>query len=293
MTGRKSSVCRTCYEVRVPPTRTSSKKYLLENFWILLSMAVVTLLTDFGLGDTYVGQVKGAILSVAPSATLVDLTHAVAPQDVLAGAFLLWSAVEPFPPGTVHLAVVDPGVGSARRAIAIRSARGDAFVGPNNGLLVPAVERLGGIRVAVELTEAAYWRPRQASTFHGRDIFGPVAGRLAVDLPLEYLGPTIGDVQRPFVLPEPRGLEGEVLHVDTYGNLVTNLPARGLPDPFQVRVRQHIIRGAANYAAVEPSALLALVGSAGLLEISARNASAAAITGAGRGSPVRVEPAAF
>ena len=109
-------------------------------------MALVTLLTDFGLDDTYVGQVKGAILSVAPNATLVDLTHAVPPQDVQAGAFLLWSAVEPFPAGTIHLAVVDPGVGSARRAIAIRSARGDVFVGPDNGLLLPAVERLGGCR---------------------------------------------------------------------------------------------------------------------------------------------------
>jgi S-adenosylmethionine hydrolase len=256
-------------------------------------MPVVTLLTDFGLDDTYVGQVKGAILSVAPDATLVDLTHAVPPQDIPAGAFLLWSAVEPFPAGTVHLAVVDPGVGSARRAIAIRCARGDVFIGPDNGLLVPAVERLGGIRASVELTESAYWRPHAATTFHGRDVFGPVAGRVAADLPLEYLGRAISDVQRPFALPEPRGLNGEVVHVDTYGNLITNLPAHGLPAQFQVQVGPHTIPSAGHYAAVDMGALVALVGSAGLLEISGRNASAAAITGATRGTPVRVVPAEF
>jgi S-adenosylmethionine hydrolase len=257
---------------------------------IIEIMAIVTLLTDFGLDDTYVGQVKGAILSVAPDATLIDLTHAVPPHDVLAGAFLLWSAVEPFPAGTIHLAVVDPGVGSERRAIALRVARGDVFVGPDNGLLVPALERQGGIRAAVELTEPAYWRAHASSTFHGRDIFGPVAGRLASDLPLEYLGRAVDDVQRPFVLPPPHGLSGEVVHVDTYGNLVTNLPAHVLPEQFHVRIGSHRIPRAAHYAAVEPATLLALVGSTGLLEISARNASAAAITGAGRGTSVTVEP---
>ena len=273
---------------------SESHRKLTNRINIIDNMAIVTLLTDFRLDDTYVGQVKGAILSVAPNATLVDLTHAVQPQDVRAGAFLLWSAVEPFAAGTIHLAVVDPGVGSNRRGIALRSARGDAFVGPDNGLLLPAVERLGGYRAAVELTERAYWRPwlpnDPSSTFHGRDIFGPVAGRLAADLALEYLGPAIDDVRRPFALPEPRGLSGQVLHVDTYGNLVTNLPAHVLPDLFQVRIGNHLIPPAAHYAAVEPATLLALVGSTGLLEIAARNASAAAITGATRGTPVSVEP---
>ena len=141
--------------------------------------ALITLLTDFGLDDTYVGQMKGAILAVAPSVTLVDLTHAVAPQDVFAGAFLLWSAVEPFPSGTIHVAVVDPGVGSARRAVALRSNRGDIFVGPDNGLLWPAVERLGGCELATELSEPRFWRPSPSSTFHGRDLFAPVAAMLA------------------------------------------------------------------------------------------------------------------
>jgi S-adenosyl-L-methionine hydrolase (adenosine-forming) len=253
-------------------------------------MAVVSLLTDFGLDDTYVGQVKGAILSVAPQATLVDLSHAVPPQDVRAGAFLLWSAVEALPAGSIHLAVVDPGVGSARRGIAICSGRGDVFVGPDNGLLLPAVERLGGCQAVVALTERAYWRLGKdpSRTFHGRDVFGPVAGHLASGVPLERFGQAIDDVKRPVVLPEPRGLNGEVLYVDTYGNLVTNLPAHGLPVRFHVRGGQHLVQRAPHYAAVELGVLLALEGSTGLLEISARNASAAAITGATRGTPVLI-----
>jgi len=258
-------------------------------------MAVVTLLSDFGLEDTYVGQVKGAILSVALDATLVDLTHAVPPQDVQAGAFLLWSAVESFPAGTIHLAVVDPGVGSARRGIALRSARGDVFVGPDNGLLLPAVERLGGCQVAIALTEQAFWRlgTDPAPTFHGRDVFGPVAGYLASELPFERLGRVIDDVQRPFALPEPHGFSGEVLHIDSYGNLVTNLRAQSLPARYHVRVGAFTVEPATHYAAVAPRTLLALIGSAGTLEIAARNASAAAITGATRGAPVlvAVEPA--
>jgi S-adenosylmethionine hydrolase len=252
-------------------------------------MAIVTLLTDFGLADTYVGQMKGAILAVSPAVTLVDLTHAVPPQDVLAGAFQLWAAVEPLPAGTIHVAVVDPGVGSRRRGIALRARRGDVFVGPDNGLLIPAVDRLGACSLAVELRESAYWRPIRWSTFHGRDIFGPVAGHLANGTHLEQLGPKIADPHRS-AWPEPRGLTGEVVHIDTYGNLITNLPAASLPARFQVRLGRRRIAPADHYAAVDEGALLALVGSAGLLEISARNASAAARTRAKRGTRVVVEP---
>src|SRR5437764_11323843 len=159
-------------------------------------MTIVSLLTDFGLADTYVGQMKGAILATAPSATLVDLTHAVPPQDVQAGAFLLWSAVEAFSAGTIHVAVVDPGVGSSRRGLAIRCARGDTFVGPDNGLLVPAVDRLGGALTTVSLSDQRFWRTTATSasaTFHGRDVFGPVAGRVACGVPLEDLGPEVTD----------------------------------------------------------------------------------------------------
>ena len=252
-------------------------------------MTLVTLLTDFGLDDTYVGQMKGAILAVSASVTLVDLTHAVAAQDVHAGAFLLWSAVEPFAVGTIHVAVVDPGVGSERRAVALRAPRGDVFVGPDNGLLWPAIERLGGCDLAIELSERRFWRPGPSSTFHGRDLFGPVAGHLANGVPLEQLGRPLEDPQQ-LELPMARGLDGEVIHIDTYGNLITNLPAASLPENFEALIGAHRVPRASHYAAVAEGALLALIGSSGLLEISARNASAAAITGSQRGSRVTVKP---
>ena len=252
-------------------------------------MGLITLLTDFGVADTYVGQMKGAILSVAPSATLVDITHAVPAQDVFAGAFLLWTAVEAFPPGTLHLAVVDPGVGSSRRPIAIRSRRVDVFVGPDNGLLIPAVERLGGAELAVELSQPEFWRATRSPTFHGRDIFGPVVGHLASGIALDRLGSTITNLT-PMELPKPHGLTGEVIHVDTYGNLITNLPKDSLPPNFEVAVNDRNVKNASFYAAVEPGELIALVGSAGLLEISARDGSARNITGASRGAPVIVVP---
>jgi S-adenosyl-L-methionine hydrolase (adenosine-forming) len=251
-------------------------------------MGIVTLLTDFGSQDTYVGQVKGAILAIAPEAAVVDLTHAVPPQDVLAGAFLLWAAVDVFPPGSIHLAVVDPGVGSARRAIAVRSARGDVFVGPDNGLLVPAAERFGAID-GFALTERRYWAPQKSGTFDGRDVFGPVAGHLAAGVALEQLGQPVSELQRVAGLEWSRGPDGNVVHVDTYGNLITNILGSTLPARFRVRLGTRLVRQAGYYEAVQPGELLALVGSAGLVEISARNASAAAITGAARGTPVTVE----
>jgi S-adenosylmethionine hydrolase len=249
-------------------------------------VSVLTLLTDFGLADTYVGQVKGAMLAVAPNVTIVDLTHSVPPQDVRAGAFLLWSAVEAFAPGTLHVGVVDPGVGSSRRAVAIQSRRGDVFVGPDNGLLLPAVDRLGGLAHAVELTRRQYWGQHTSATFHGRDVFGPVAGYLARGVPLEHFGAAVSELDRSASWPQPNGLSGEVIHLDTYGNLITNLPAVSLPPRFEAHVNGHRARHAAFYAAAEPGELIALVGSAGQLEICARDASAAAITRAKRGTPL-------
>lgn len=259
-------------------------------------MPLVSLLTDFGVMDTYVGQMKASILRLAPAAVLVDLTHAVPAQDVRAGAFLLWTAVEAFPPGSLHLAVVDPGVGSSRRAVAVRSRRGDILVGPDNGLLLPALEQLGGVHTAVELTEPVWWGPLRSRTFHGRDLFAPVVGHLAAGVPLEQVGRAVERLEAPFRFP-PSGEEegrvvGEVLHVDTYGNLITNLPGALLPARFRVLVGPRVVEGAPHphYQAVRPGELLALVGSAGLLEISARDGSAASVLGAGRGARVHIKP---
>lgn len=255
---------------------------------------VVTLLTDFGNRDTYVGQLKGALLSVAPDALIVDLIHDVPPQNVRLGAFHLMAAVNAFPQGTVHLAVVDPGVGTARRAIAVRSARGDHLVGPDNGLLSLAVEKLGGAVAAVELDQQRYWRPLPSATFHGRDIFAPVAGHLARGTSLEELGSRIADFERPFLLPSvkrsDREIEGEVIHVDHYGNLVTNILGTDLPGGFSTNIREFTILGGAspNYQGVPKGQLTALVGSMGLLEIALRDGSAAARIGAALGDPVRL-----
>ncbi|QRK13322.1 SAM-dependent chlorinase/fluorinase [Archangium violaceum] len=256
----------------------------------------ISLLTDFGLTDTYVGQMKAAILRVAPGAVLVDLTHAVPAQDVRGGAFLLWSAVEAFPEGSLHLAVVDPGVGSTRRAVAARTRRGDVLVGPDNGLLVPAIEQLGGLAGAVELTAPEYRGPRQSRTIHGRDVFAPAVGHLAAGVELEKLGRALHHLERPFSFPPP-GEEngwpvGEVLHVDTYGNLITNLPGALLPARFQVHIGATVIREAphAHYQVVASGEPLSLVGSAGLLEVSVREGSAAEVLGVGRGTRVRIEP---
>jgi S-adenosylmethionine hydrolase len=259
---------------------------------------IVSLLTDFGVADTYVGQVKAAIANVAPEVRVIDLTHQVPAHDVRTGAFLLMTSVEAFPPGTVHLAVVDPGVGSERRAVAARSTRGDLFVGPDNGLLVSAIERLGGLAAAVDVSAESNWGSRRSTTFHGRDLFAPVAARLARGADLASMGSTLDALSTPFVLPsaqmDARGaVRGEVLHVDSFGNLVTNIAARLLPRRFSVRVGDALVPGAPHlhYAAVPHGELLAVVGSAGYLEVSVRDASASLRTHASRGDPVIIEPA--
>ena len=233
--------------------------------------------------DTYVGQVKGAILSIAPSATIVDVTHAVPPQDVRAGAFLLWTAVSAFPTGTIHLAVVDPGVGSSRRALATVTAGGEYLVGPDNGLLMPAAARLGGIATAIGLPTPN----RASSTFHGRDVFAPAAAQLANGVALTELGqPTEELVQ--LTIPGPNGDLGEVIHIDGYGNLVTNFPASAISSETSVFIATSEIAVLPYYAAVESGNALALIGSAGLLEISVRDGNAAQRFGARRGTRVQL-----
>jgi S-adenosylmethionine hydrolase len=263
------------------------------------SPIIVTLLSDFGMADTYVGQMKGAILAVAPNATLVDLTHEVPAQDLRSGAFHLWAAVEAFPAGTVHVAVVDPGVGTGRRAVAALSRRGDLFVGPDNGLLVAAINRLGGPLGVVQLEEPRFFRDRVSFTFHGRDVFGPVAGYLARGGRVEELGPPLAEIDRSvdFARPEKVGpnVVGEVLHVDVYGNLVTNIPASMLPPAFHVRLGARLIRDAPHqsYQDVEIGSPVALIGSNGLLEISVRDGRAKNVLRARVGTHLAVEPASW
>jgi S-adenosylmethionine hydrolase len=163
-------------------------------------------------------------------------------------------------------------------------------VGPDNGVLVPAARRLGGLEVCVELSAVEYWRPTPSRTFHGRDVFGPVAAHLAQGVPIDRLGAVINDPLDAAGWPEPSGLNGQVIHVDGYGNLITNLPADALPEAFRVRIGHFRVPRAAFYDAVQPGQLLALVGSTGLLEVSARGTSAARLMAAQRGARVTVEP---
>ena len=255
---------------------------------------IVTLTTDFGTRDPFVGAMKGVILGIAPGARLVDLTHEVAPRDVVEAALALEALVGFFPPGTIHLAVVDPGVGSARRPLAIH-ARGQYFVGPDNGLFSFLLGVAG--RTAVYLEAPAYRLPRVSRTFHGRDVFAPAAAYLALGIPLGSFGPPVTD---PALIPwstalrQGDGLEGEVVHADRFGNLVTSiraadLEALGPAEVLVVEVEGKEVGGVVGcFADLPPGGAGGLVGSSDRLEIAVREGSAAVRTGARRGSRVSV-----
>jgi len=269
-------------------------------------------LTDFGLSDTYVGVVKAVILTIAPDARIVDLTHGIPPQDVRAGAFALLTAVPYLPKDAVVLAVVDPGVGTNRRPIAVQ-AGGRIFVGPDNGLLSWALAaptetpprvvrptlrrpllRLADGLSGVLLDRPDSWLPMVSASFHGRDVFGPVAAHLAAGTPLAALGSSLTSTSiAAFCFPEPdqrsSGVLGQVVYVDRFGNLVTSLMARDLPPDPVVMVRGRAINGLAEHFQVS-APLIALIGSAGFLEIAVPNGSAAALLQVGAGEPVHVGP---
>ena len=251
---------------------------------------VITLLTDFGLEDAYVGVVKGVLLGINPRARLVDLTHAVPAQDVRRASLLLEGAWQFFPPGSVHLAVVDPGVGSARRPIAV-AAGGHYFVGPDNGLLGFCFD-LPGAR-AVVLTARRFHRHPVSRTFHGRDVFAPVAAHCSRGVGLAALGPPLRDpVRLPWCTPRRRGprVDGEVLLVDRFGNLLTNLLGAGLPGPADrgvLRVGGARVRGLVGTYAERPRGTLgAVIDSSGRVEVFVREGSARRRLGIGPGARV-------
>ncbi len=258
-------------------------------------MTVITLLTDFGTADAYVGILHGTILRINPAATVVDLCHEVPPQDVRAGAFILSTAYPYFAPDTIHVAVVDPGVGGERQAIAVRTARG-VFLAPDNGLLSYVLAR-EPVQQMVQLTNSTYWLAPLSHTFHGRDVFAPVAAHLSLGVPLGDLGRATDHAMR-FAIPVARAdedgtIHGEVLHVDRFGNLITNLTQELLPlgQQLQIQVAGRQIRGPAeSYSQAGEGELLALFGSSGYLEIALRNGSAATALQAGPGTPVVALP---
>ena len=236
---------------------------------------IITFLTDFGLSDAYTAMMKGVALSINRNAGLIDITHNIRAGSVFQGAGILKDAYSYFPEGTVHVAVVDPGVGSSRRPIAVKAA-GHFFVGPDNGLLWPVIEDTPDAKV-VELTEKKYFLSRITSTFHGRDVFAPVAAHISLGIEISMLGPLITDPEKlnmPLPYIKDYILEGEITHVDNFGNLITNITAANLSsflgnkNPL-IQIGEYKISGlCAAYSDRDKGELMALINSSNHLEIA-------------------------
>ncbi len=246
-------------------------------------MPLITLLTDFGSSDSYVAEMKAVLLSSVPGSVIVDISHEVPPGDRRSARYLLARSWHRFPAGTVHVAVVDPEVGTARRALAVQ-VKGHSFIAPDNGILSPILEGATVVELAV---------PEDASaTFHGRDVFAPAAARLAMGEALADLGPPVGD---PILVPLPiprqdgAGVRGEVVYVDRFGTLISNIPGSAFEGVTGVVIGGEFTALAGRtFRDVPRGALVAFVGSGGTVEIAARDRSAAQATGVGMGGEVRV-----
>ena len=262
-----------------------------------MAAPIITFLSDFGYDDWFVGVVHGVLHAVCPESRIVDVTHAIPPGNVLRAAFVLEAAAPDFPPGTVHLAVVDPGVGTDRLALGV-AARGQLFVGPDNGLLDWALTD-PEVRVHA-LTDPRYFRSPVSRTFHGRDVFAPVAAHLGRGEALERMGPRITDpIRLPVVAPRRRDgeLVGHVAFVDRFGNALTNLTERDLSDGFptvpgsqlEVLALGRVIHGLSrSYGDAPVGTVLAIIGSSGRLEVAQVGGDASERLGLGEGDEVRV-----
>jgi S-adenosyl-L-methionine hydrolase (adenosine-forming) len=260
-------------------------------------LALITISTDFGWQDPYVGIMKGVILGINPQARLVDLIHSLSHHRLVEAAFVLQSAYAHFPEGTIHLAVVDPGVGGERRLIGIQG-KTQLWIGPDNGLFT-LVLKDNPEAVVIHLTHSRFFLPDPSHTFHGRDIMAPVAAHLSLRIPLTEMGPPVSD---PILLPLPdlktegKTLTGRVIWADHFGNLITNIHQKDLSDLFpegisRIAVGGKILLGLQNNYAQGPSGgLMALIGSSGYLEIACNLGSAAEKVGyePGRDWPVQV-----
>lgn len=259
---------------------------------------IITLTTDFGLNDHFVGAMKGVILEIEPAAQIIDISHAVQPFDILDGALTVSQAYSYFPSGTVHLVIVDPGVGTARRPIILTGDR-HLFVAPDNGVLSLIYDREQRISVRHVTAEHYFLQPR-SNTFHGRDIFSPVAAYLSKAVDPDRFGEEVTDYVR-FAAPRPKPvdektLRGTVLKVDRFGNLITNITPNDVPGLFAATSRAfkivlgkgQVTRICANYAEGAPGEMFGILGSMGFLEIATNRGSAFQLLGAGKGSEVSV-----
>lgn len=264
---------------------------------------IVALVTDFGTRDYYVGALKGAVLAAAPEATVVDIVHDLPPHDIRSGAFALEAAYRAFPGGATFVAVVDPGVGGGRRELAL-AAGGYFFTGPDNGIFTLILAAHPDARVH-GITNAGLFRHEVSPTFHARDVFGPVAARLAAGMPLDEAGPPVPDPV-VFQLPRPRRLdggdwEGEVVHADRFGNLASSIThpdleamlatVGGDPTALVIVVEGAVLPIVRTYADVAEGEPCALLGSSRRLEVAVNRGSAARVLGASLGAPVRVRRA--
>lgn len=256
-------------------------------------MRTITLLTDFGIDDWFVGAMKGVISDIAPRANVIDLTHGIGPGNVRAAAFALAASCRFFPRQTVHVVVVDPGVGTARAAVAART-RDYFFVGPDNGVLSWALRHEDIIEIR-HLENRHYFRPPISQTFHGRDVFAPVAAHLSRGAPLARFGRRVEDfVRLPWPDPciEPSGIRGEILYVDHFGNAISNVP-NTLCDPGKAAARVRLPRRRsfpllACYQAVRAGKAVAVPGSTGFIELALNEGSAARALGLKAGTPITI-----
>ena len=280
--------------------------------------AIITLTTDLGLSDAYVAAMKGVILSINPKVKLIDICHTIKPQNIPQAAFVLGTAYQFFPDKTIHVVVVDPGVGTERRAIILRTPSAD-FVAPDNGVLSYVLQQCKSVKgrltpldfltalinnlqqvelepgmEAVTITKPQFWRSPVSPTFHGRDIFAPVAARLSLGFPPIDFGETITSVTmlslpHPYQAPDG-SLVGHILHIDSFGNLITNIKGDDLPQTkraITIEVGNQLISGLSRTYA-EGKGLLALIGSSGYLEVSLKGGSACALLNAEVGNEVQM-----
>ena len=263
--------------------------------------AIITLTTDFGFTDAYVAAMKGVILSINPKVTLVDISHSIKPQNILQAAFVLSTAYPFFPKETTHLVVVDPGVGTERKAIILETSLA-YFVAPDNGVLSYVIQqtspkskegKLGPEVEATALTKPEFWRATVSTTFHGRDIFAPVAALLSLGFTPTDFGETINSViMLPLSHPRrtPEGVVGNIIHIDNFGNLITNISGHDLFETsheITIEVCNQLISGLSRTYA-EGKGLTALIGSSGYLEIALAENSASAFTGADVGDELKI-----
>lgn len=255
---------------------------------------IITLTTDFGTQDFYVSAMKAVILGISREARLIDVSHDVPPQDIMAGAWITRNSAFLYPAGTIHLVVVDPGVGTTRRPVAVR-IRDQLFVGPDNGIFSLIADQEP--YEAFQLTNTSFWSNERSNTFHGRDIFAPIAAHLSKGVELEELGVPLDElVSYRWAMPvaDSEGIQGWVMHIDRYGNLITNI-TREMLEAFPVSSGIKIYVGntilkklVRTYADVEPGMPAALVGSSGHLEVSINHGNAEQMLSGQKGMPISV-----